>query len=81
MRYEKLLEREDGTSVKIVTLVSGNVFIKAGYEVEQFALVKAFDSEEWVAYYPKTFPKNVSRQEYTEKLRPNTFFGVVSCQY
>lgn len=78
MRYEKIITRDNGDTVKIVTMITANVFIKEGYEVEQFALVKESGSEEWVGYYTQVSPKSMSREEYITNLKPKTFLGVVS---
>ena len=78
MRHEKIIQRDNGDIVKIVTLISANVFVREGYEIEQFALVKKVDYEEWVGYYPQQSPKSMSRKEYIESYKPKTFLGVVS---
>lgn len=78
MRHEKIINRENGDIVNIVTLISANVFVDLGYETEQFALVKHVDSEEWTPYYHQWSPKSISRKEYMENHKPNTFLGVVS---
>lgn len=78
MRYEKIIQRDNGDTVKLVTLITANVFVKDGYETEQFALVKHVDSEEWKAYYTQWFPKSISREDYITQHKPNTLLGVVS---
>lgn len=78
MRHEVIFNRDNGDVVKLVTLTTSNVFISSGYEQEQFALVKNQGSDEWIGYYPKTFPKNMSRQDYMENHKPNSLFGVIT---
>lgn len=78
MRYERLLQGENGDVVNLVTMVSANVFVELGYEIEQFALVKHADSEEWTPYYHQCSNKSISRKEYMENHKPNTLLGVVS---
>ncbi len=78
MRHEKILQRENGDTVKIVTIITANVFVKDGYEVEQFALVKESGSEGWVGYYAQWSPKSMSREEYMTNHKPKTFLGVVT---
>lgn len=78
MRHEKIIHREDGTTVKIITLISANLFVPLGYEQEQFALVKSGDSEEWKSYYHQHSPKSISRQDYMDNYKPKTFLGVVT---
>lgn len=78
MRYEKVIKRNNGDEVKIITLISANVFLELGYEIEQFALVKHLNSTEWAAYYHQWSPKSISRKEYMEDHKPTTFLGVVS---
>lgn len=78
MRHEKIIIRENGDIVKIVTMISANVFVQLGYETEQFALVKHVGSEEWTPYHNQWSPKSISRKDYMENHKPNTFLGVVS---
>lgn len=78
MRHEKIIQRNSGDTVKIVTMISANVFVELGYETEQFALVKHGDSEEWTPYYHQWSPKSISRKEYMENHKLNTFLGVVT---
>ena len=78
MRHEKILNRENGDTVKLVTMVSANVFVEFGYEIEQFALVKTGSSDEWKSYHHQWSPKNISRQDYMDNYKPHTLLGVVS---
>lgn len=78
MRYEKTLSRENGDEVKLVTIISVNVFLDAGYEIEQFALVKTAELDEWKSYHHKWSPKNISRQDYMDNYKPHILLGVVS---
>lgn len=78
MRHEKIITRDNGDTVKIVTMITANVFVKEGYEVEQFALVKELGSEDWTSYYTQVSPKSMSREEYITKHKPKTFLGMVS---
>lgn len=78
MRHEKIIQRNSGDTVKIVTMISANVFVDLGYEIEQFALLKHVDSDEWIAYYHQRSPKNISRQDYMDNYKPHTLLGVVS---
>lgn len=78
MRYEKTLQRDNGDTVKIITVVTSNVFLELGYELEQFAMVKKQDSEEWTSYYNQWSPKSITREDYIENHKPKTFLGVVS---
>jgi hypothetical protein len=78
MRHEKIIHREDGSIVKIITLISANLFVQSGYEQEQFALVKLGNSEEWRSYYRQYSPKFLSRQDYMDNYKPKTFLGVVT---
>lgn len=78
MRFEKVFERESGDVVKLVTLITGNVFLELGYEIDQFALVKKVDCDEWKSYHHTWSPKNISRQDYVSNHKPNTLLGVVS---
>ena len=78
MRHEKIITRDNGDTVKIVTMITANVFIKEGHEVEQFALVKESGSEDWTSYYTQVSPKSISREEYMTNHKPKTFLGVVT---
>lgn len=78
MRHEKIITRDNGDTVKVVTMITANVFVKDGYETEQFALVKESGSEDWTSYYTQVSPKSMSREEYVTNLKPKTFLGVVS---
>ena len=78
MRYEKIITRDNGDTVKIVTMITANVFIKDGYDTEQFALVKESGSEDWAGYYAQWSPKLISREEYMTNHKPKTFLGVVT---
>lgn len=78
MRYEKVINRENGDIIKLVTILSANVFLEIGYEVDQFALVKKVEAEDWQGFYHKTSPKNISRQDYIENYKPKTLLGVIS---
>lgn len=78
MRHEVVINRENGDVIKLITLLSSNVFIEQGYEQEQFALVKKAGEDEWVSYFPKWSPKYLTREEYMEQVRPHTLFGVVT---
>lgn len=78
MRYEKEIIRDNGDVIKLITLLSANVFIEQGYEQEQFALVKKSGQQGWIGYYPKWSPKSISRQEYMDEVKPGTLWGVIS---
>ena len=78
MRHEKIITRDNGDTVKLVTMITANVFVKDGYEVEQFALVKESGSEDWVGYYAQWSPKSISREEYITNHKPRTLLGVVT---
>lgn len=78
MRHEKILQRENGDLVKLITIITANVFVELGYDIEQFALVKHIDSEQWKSYHPQWSPKNISRQDYIHNYKPNTLLGVVT---
>lgn len=78
MRHEKIIQRENGDTVKLITLITTNVFVQAGYEIEQFALVKKVGCEEWTSYYHEYTPKSIGREEYMTNHRPKTLLGVIS---
>ena len=78
MRYEKTLQRDNGDTVKIISMITSNVFVELGYELEQFAMVKNKDCEEWVTYYHQWSPKSIARKDYIENHKPKTFLGVVT---
>lgn len=78
MKYEKILQRDNGDIVKIITMITSNVFVELGYELEQFAMVKKQDCEEWTSYYHQWSPKSITRKDYIENHKPKTFLGVVT---
>lgn len=78
MKHEKVIQRVNGDTILIVTLISSNLFLDGEYELEQFAMLRKKDSLDWCYYYHRRFPKNISREEYMRDHRPKTFFGIVT---
>lgn len=78
MLHEKEIIRDNGDVIKIVTMLSANVFIESGFEQEQFLLVKKTGKEEWEGVYHKWTPKSISRKEYIDNIKPTTVWGLIS---